>query len=496
MAKVLLAKPVGPLQYYDLEAPDLGLGYLATALKKEGHEIKIVDCIERGLTQDQLLKIVAKEKPDFFGFKIYTKDLNSVIESYRRVKQINPDIVTLAGGPFPSGAGPDALKMLHQVDYAFQGEAELGLPKFVSGMVQDGNKPPRSLLKNITGLVWRDSEEGDIKANDKQVVEDLDSLGYPDWEALEMKNFIAKNPPALIMKGNYLPIITGRGCPFKCTYCAGPAVTGNVTRHHSIPYMMNWLRYFIDTYGANHFSITDDNFLHERAFVRAFSKGIIDAGLKIHWEAGSNGIRLNQTDEETLQLMEQSGCYLVSVGIESGSARIIKAMKRSITLPHIIKSTWLIRKSTKIRINGFFIMGYPEETWEDLKATLKLALELPLDRADFFVYTPHPGTESYGTHYGPHVLTPTSIENFRYDSVSGVHPHLSARKLRLFRTYALLRFFLRPRLILDILMSLTSFVKVKRFIEFFRFAFFLKPRFKPRVAGLARSDEAPSTEGA
>ncbi len=487
MSHLLLAKPVAPLLYFDLEAPDVGLGYLATALKRAGHSVRIVDSLQRGLDQDGLLAAIARERPDAVGFKVYTKDLASVRESMRRIRALWPAMVTLAGGPFPSGAGADTLRYLPDCDYAFQGEAEEGLPMLAEALSRRDGAPGPAELAKIPGLIWRGPAA--TVANGRSLPEDLDALGYPDWEALQVRDYMDDRSPALVMRGNYLPVITGRGCPYRCTYCAGPLVTGQATRRHSLEYVLGWLEFFRDRYGARHFSITDDNFLQDRSFVVAFCRALLDRKLEVRWECGSNGIRLNQVDEELLRLMERSGCYLVSVGVESGSPRILAAMRRHLDLDEIRRTTALIRRVTRFRIIGFFILGYPEETLEEIHETVRLALELPLDRANLFIYTPHPGTEAFEKYVDPLIFETGKSEDFRYDSVSGVHPTIPSWRLRLIRTVALLRFHMRPRIVLSMLGELDSLAKLTRVVEFFRFAFFHLPRFRPRNASRGRLPE-------
>lgn len=478
MANIVLAKPVNGLQYYDVRCPDLGLGYLTTALKRAGHRVRLVDCISLGLTDEDFLQAVEEEKPDFVGFKIYTKDLNAARQGLQLVREAAPEATTLLGGPFPSGAGALTMEMFGPdlCDYAFQGEAELGLPQLVAHVLDSGGRKGRQdegVLETIPGLMWR-TGGGEVRANPKGQVEDLDELGYPDFDALEVEKYL-DGPYTLMQQGSYVPVMTGRGCPFKCTYCAGPLVTGKSTKHHSVGYVLGWFRHFIETYGVNHFSITDDNFLHERKFVRKLSQGILDSGLDVQWECTSNGIRLNQTDETTLRLMEDSGCYAVSVGVESGSPRILKAMRRAILLEDIVKATELIADVTRIKMNGFFILGYPEETEEDIQQTIDLACRLPLHRAAFFSFTPHPGTEAFRRFYEEELLQRKDTDMFKYDRISGVHPSISGKRLSFLILMATARFYLRPKHLLLILRSLDSRAKLKRLAVVARYLFIQMP---------------------
>jgi radical SAM superfamily enzyme YgiQ (UPF0313 family) len=229
------------------------------------------------------------------------------------------------------------------------------------------------------------------------------------------------------------------------------------------------MEYLMNNYGVREFNIADDNFTHNRKVVEEFCQGIISRGWKIHW-SGSTGIRLDSLDEKLLGLMKESGCYSFYVGIESGSQRILDLMKKRLKLEQIRRGVEMISKSG-ILVSGFFIIGYPGETREDILKTIEFAKSLPLFKAHFFHFTALPATEAYET-----LLNEGKIagpDDSMFMDVSYVPEGLTGKELKELLRKAYLDFYMRPSVLFRLLMRLSSPEQLKliskKMINYFSF---------------------------
>ena len=438
--KIVLMNPVR--ERSDHVAPDIGLGYLATWLRKEGHEVLILDANNLGFYFEQLRQEIASCKPDLVGIKLFTQDINSVRETLGMIKEINPGIITVVGGAHPSALPEHTLRTLPAADFAFKGEAEIGFPELVKCL-------PCKDLSEVPGLVWRDGDK--IRVNCQVFVQNLDELGMPAWDLIDPRNY-RDTAETFRMGFPAAPISITRGCPFPCTYCAGSTISGKPIRTRSIENVLEEMAYLIQNFGVKEFNIADDNFTHNRKVVEEFCRGIITKGWDIHW-SGSTGIRLDSLDEDILNLMKKSGCYSFYVGIESGSQRVLDLMKKRLSLGQIRKGVEMISESG-ILVSGFFIIGYPGETREEILETIAFARSLPLFKAHFFHFTALPATEAYeqllreGKIKGP--------DDSMFMDVSYVPEGLTAKELKLLLRKAYLDFYLRPGVLFKLLRRLGS----------------------------------------
>ena len=239
-------------------------------------------------------------------------------------------------------------------------------------------------------MIWRES--GEIKINPPVFPENLDSLGSPDWNLINPCNYPFQT--SYLTKSKFVaPLIMTRGCPYQCTFCSCRSVTGHRIRSHSVPYIIEEIKFLKSNFGIKEICFIDDNFLVLRHLVIDLCEQIIKQKLDIKWSCF--GIRLDLVDKDILSLMEKSGCYLLTVGIESGSQRILDHMKKNLTLDLIKEKITLINTITNIKIIGNFILGYPMEIEEDVYKTIRLAKILPLYGANFFPFHPTPGTEIF-----------------------------------------------------------------------------------------------------
>lgn len=435
--RILLVKPYNLSDHIQ---PSLGLGYLATACRSRQHDVTILDCLKEGIKINNLLRRIKDLKPDVVGFQCYTFDLKFIKDSLEGCKNLRKDIVTLIGGPHPSAVPRQSFEYFKDsLDFIFVGEAERGLPLLLEKLE---NKLSIDFAE-IPGLVWTDG--GNIRMNPQVFIEDLDSLGMPAWDLIQPEDYPESQHGAFFNKFPIAPIMATRGCPFSCAFCAGHVVRGKKIRKHSVDFMLKQITYLYTAHKIREFHIVDDNFTFDNNYTKDFLRRLIGLNLDISL-ATPNGVHIGTLDEELLRLMKASGMYLVSVGIESGSDKILSLMKKTTTIKEIREKVKLIR-SVGLEIAGFFMMGFPGETKEDIMKTIRFSLELDLIRANYFTFLPFPGTSSYNELALKGELKNINWQRFYFMNAPYVPKGMTRRQLRNYQRSAFLRFYIRPRIL-------------------------------------------------
>jgi radical SAM superfamily enzyme YgiQ (UPF0313 family) len=457
--KVLLVKPYNLTDHIQ---PSLGLGYLASSVRGD-YDVEILDCVKNRIKHSGFSEILRKKRPDLVGIQCYTYDLYNVEGLLKQCKARG--IKTVLGGPHPSAVPGETMDFFGKsLDYLFQGEAEFGFKKLLDRL----NRPPATELRDIPGLAWR--ENGEVLVNDKRFLDDLDSLGMPAWDLIKPQEYPQAQHGAFFKKFPIAPVMITRGCPFSCTFCAGNLISGRRLRKRSSQNVLEEIKALYKDYGIREFHIVDDNFTLDRSFVKEFLSGLKKLNLDISWSV-PNGIRMDALDDEILKAMKETGLYLISLGIESGSDRILGLMKKRITVEKIRESVRRIRKHD-IDIAGFFILGFPGEALDDIKKTIRFSLELDLIRANFFTYLPFPGTESFNNLKREGKLDRVDPNRFYFMNAAFTPEGISKDTLKSLQRKAFLKFFLRPKILLKNIMQIKSFSHFKfLFGRFIRWMF-------------------------
>ena len=434
-----------PYQKTDEIQPPLGLGYLATTIR-DRHDVKIMDGIKLKMTIEQFREEIINGNYDVIGIQCYTWDKPLVKKMIAIIREVNPKIIIVIGGPHPS-SDPESIYSYFGADFGIKGEAEIGF-----SLLMDFIANKKIPLNSIPGLIW--AEGNKIVVNAQRFVENLDDLKHPSWDLLGVDSYPVAPHGAFFKRKPTAPIFATRGCPYQCTFCAGIMVSGRKIRFRSVKNFVDEIEMLHKDYGINEIHIEDDNFSIRREFVVDFCNELIKRNIDITWTC-PNGVRLDTLDKELLDLMKKSGLYSVSVGIESGSDRILKDMKKSLTKADIQEKVGLISKAG-LDVIGFFILGYPGETIEDINDTIDFACSLPLKRASFMTFKPFPGTSATEKIKGELNVDGLDWEKFALNTVAYSPKNISSEQLKKLRHKALMRFYLRPKIVYDFLRDIKS----------------------------------------
>jgi len=376
--------------------PDLGLGYIASSLNREGHDVHVMDW-NMGYVEESLRGWLRENCPDLIGIKIFTKDVGAAKRTISLVRETLPDGIIVIGGPHPSAVDPlELMEDFAYCDFAIKGEAEISLPSLLSAVARswENNKKgclTKEMAVTVPGLVWRNKEK--VFSNPIAFVYDLDNIDFPCWEMLDPNNYDVDMLGSAIKEGNTAPIITTRGCPGMCNFCSAFNVNGRIIRTRSPENVLKEMLLLYNKYDVNKFMFQDNCFTSIKENLIRLCELIIEEGMEIEWDCVSYE-RLDNLTDETLSLMYRAGCRMIHMGVESGSPNVRRVMNKSGSLEEITEKVRIIQRNS-IKVCAFFMIGFPEETKQEMKKTIKYAFFLGAELVMFTICFPLPGTQVY-----------------------------------------------------------------------------------------------------
>jgi radical SAM superfamily enzyme YgiQ (UPF0313 family) len=358
--------------------PPLGLMYIAGYLRERSqHRPEILDCQVEEIKYEKLGEEIKKRNPAVVGITAMTFTLIDVIKTAEIVKKTNPNIKVILGGPHVN-IYPEETMETKVIDFIVFGEGEEPMKELLD------NINDTQALYGVKGIVFRDGEKI-INTGQRELIKDLDSMPFPARDLTPYKKYssvLAQKPPVTTM-------FTSRGCPYKCLFCDRPHL-GKVFRSHSAKYVIDEMKE-CKKLGINEIMIYDDTFTIDRQRVVDICNMLIEEKIDILWDVRA---RVNTVDEELLKLLAKAGCKRIHYGVEAGTEKILNVLRKGITLGMAEKAFYLTKKAG-IQTLGYFMIGSPEETLEDIEATKKFIKKISPDYIHVTVTTPFPATELY-----------------------------------------------------------------------------------------------------
>jgi len=398
-------------------------GILTAVLRKNGFKVNHIDANVNDYTEDELYEEVSKKAGKVVGISALSVEYrDSVHKTFGIIKSARPYAKTVFGGVYPS-ISPEVAKKDENVDFIVISEGEKRLLQLMNCL--KNNQP----FDDIDGLHYRVGKEW--KYNLRKItgnVSNLDDLPFPDysdystgklfnWSQKYTQNFQFRKLPMTIL-------MTSRGCVYKCTYCgagkAGNPINDGIKRR-TPNNVLDEIKYLVKEHGIREIIFVDDSLLVPTDRIISILKGITklrEEGTDLIWK--SNNLDLRHIplpgrvkhpggDDDLLHWMKQSGCYQISISLESGSPETFKRMKRPTNLVHAVQRLEEIRRYGFEEVVSNFIIGMPGDTWNDILTTFEFADKMVnrdklLDYALFSIATPLPGTEMFETAMNMNVL--------------------------------------------------------------------------------------------
>lgn len=449
---------VSPLAKQPIKYPYTGLAYLATYIRDLVDDVDIFIPGNED-NEDTFVTRLQKSRPDVVGISIFTLAFSAARKTAKLIKNFDKDIIVIGGGPHPSGDPAGTLKSIEEIDFVFKGEAEIGLREFVR-LFKEGKVPgDHDQLSRIPGLVWR--QESSIISNDATFVQDLESIGFPAYDLMPPDQFIGSTGSGFMKSKHIGFICASRGCPRQCTFCAGHVVNGRRHRKRDPQQVVEEMKLLYGKYAVREIQFTDPDMSLDRVYLKTICEMMIDERVKLHWSCGAHATSI---DEDLLRLMKKSGCYMVRVGVEAGSERISKLIKKGIDFEQIEKVTKSIRRNG-IHTHGFFMLGLPTETLEEMKETIELSRELDLDSASFSIFQPLPGSEIYEQHVKSNPQYQLNWDNFDFFRDAGFRYALPFNDMKKLQRKAYLGFYIRRKMVFRTAMKFLGVAKLATLIK-------------------------------
>lgn len=426
--------------------PPLGLMYLASYLQKKSiHEIKLSDSQLEKNTQEDVRRLVNEYQPDVLGITVMTFTLVDVVELIKGIKEDNSRIKIVLGGPHVH-LYPEETANLFGVDYIVLGEGEMAFKDLLDNLDQ----PEK--LREVKGLVFKDANGQIVNTGPRTLLSDLDQLPFPARQLLPYEKYrssLGKQFPVTTM-------FTSRGCPYRCLFCDRPHL-GTAFRPRSAKNVVDEMQECANL-GIKEIFMYDDTFGISRPRVLEITREIKARGIKISWDIRT---RVNTVDEEILRELKSAGCERIHYGVEAGTQRILDVLRKGIDLQMVRKAFKLTRQAG-IQTLGYFMIGSPTETREDILATIKLAKQLRPDFAHFTITTPYPGTDLYKMGLEKGILPNDYWREFAKNPTRDFKPLIWEENLKQAELVELLKqayrsFYLRPVYIFDRLRKVSSF---------------------------------------
>lgn len=445
--RVLLINP--PYKESTYTSPPLGLAYIASVLRRSGHEPSILDCPALRLDYGDIARAVRDFRPGLVGITAMTPVIREAIESAKAVKSAS-DVPIVLGGPHASIMPGETLKNVKEIDFIARGEGEMIIRDLVNTLDRGGG------IDRVKGLSFRMGTR--IRHNPAMpLINDLDSLPFPARDLLPMGRYRQH----IGHPSSFATMVTTRGCPYSCTFCT-KAVFGHIYRARSPENMMGEIEQILDRYRVKEIVFYDDTFTVNRKRVLDFCRLMRERGIRVKWKCEA---RVNLVDQELLSAMAGAGCYVIAYGVESGNPELLKAISKGFTREQVVRA-FNMTKNVGIETLGYFMIGIPGETRETIKETLDFALKLDPDYAQFSIATPYPKTELYAQAKKKCLLEKTDWKSYSYfgDSATPVMrtEELSTEDLKEELKKVTKSFYLRRRYVLRKLFRMRNFHELKR----------------------------------
>lgn len=425
--------------------PPLGIAYIAAYLRLHGHECRIID----GIAQPKFLDEVSRDAAgyDVIGITVVTAYVLRTIELLRRLKE-NPHCPPLVvGGPHVT-ALPESL-LDCGADFAVVGEGEETTLELVNWLSGSRDRPE---LHGIQGLVYRNSNET-ISTGHRPLIANLDEIPMPARDLLPMKLYGGSIARASAQPSHSL--LASRGCPGACSFCSKKTF-GQEVRYFTPSRVVDEFMLLVRDYGARDVAVMDDNFLSREDYVSEICELLRKKGFNATFSVEA---RVDNVTEHLLRNLKASGCTYIAYGFESGSQRILDHINKRETLDEM-RRVVALTKQTGLRIRGYFMLGFPSETAEEMEQTIRFAMELDVDVASFTLLVPFPGTGDYlraqksGT-FDPEYFYKSILPEFNFPKEPVYVPAgLTADELLRIHRRAYNRYYFRPGPILRRLASI------------------------------------------
>lgn len=384
-------------------SPPIGLAYLAGTLTAAGHQITAVDAVGSAIRNYFRIpgipevigigllpaEIVLRIPPaaQLIGIScMFSTEWPLAKEVIHECRKKFPHAVIVAGGEHVTACPEYSMSDCLELDYCVLGEGEEILMNLIAA-IESVQGPEK-----VAGIAYR--REGQILITPRQErIREIDQIPQPEWRYFPLEEYIRSGAMPGVNIGRTMPMLASRGCPYECTFCSNPVMWGRLWRARDPELLLNEMKRWSREYGVTNFDFYDLTAIVRKDWLVRMSQLIIASGLAITWQLPL-GTRSEALDKEAVEWLFRSGCRNLNYAPESGSERVITAIKKKFN-KKAMKSSIHAAVSAGLKSKANFILGFPGETWKDVVRSYQYALQLAwagLQDVSFFVFSPYPGS--------------------------------------------------------------------------------------------------------
>ncbi len=410
--------------------PPITLATAAAMLEEKGHDVAILDCPAQIISVDDLLERTSRGTFDVIAWATGTTSIQSDLALAPAFKKISSDVCTAVFGTHVTTLAEKTLRESDGLDCVMRNEPEETLVALVECLRNNNT------IESVKGISFRDQAGNVVHNSPRGYMPDLDSLPFPAWHLVDLNRY--RLP---LIGEKYVILLPVRGCPYACSFCTTGTYYGKKLRRRSVSRMMDEIETIVSRFGISNFFIWADTFTADRDYVMRFCEEIGRRNIDMKWTCNS---RVDTVDQELLKAMSRAGCWMISYGIESGSQKVLDEMKKGITLNQSEMAVKMAKRAG-ILVAGHFVLGFPEGNEDTIKETIKFAMKLNPNVAQFYCAVPFPGSSLYDEASDKGWITGKGFEEFSQNNAVMDLPGLSPSVVNRYRKRGYLKFYLSLR---------------------------------------------------
>jgi len=424
-----------------ITSPPLGLAYIASMLR-QNHEVKIIDSSILNYTIGDVERELRSFNPDVVGVTSVTPSIYEAYKVAETAKKVREDCTVILGGPHATFMPRQTMEECEYIDIIVRGEGEETTRELIENI--EKGVP----LNKVMEITFR-KENGIIDTEPRPFIKNIDDIPFPSRDLLPMHLYKFNGV-------KYTTMLTSRGCPFGCSFCSSSRLFGGYWRGRSPENVLEEIKTVYGEYGIRNIEFMDDTFTLDQKRAEKICDGIIEQGWDISWGASS---RVDTLSKELAEKMKKAGCWIIFLGIESGSQKILDTIGKRITLEQAKKAVEIL-KDAGIQVLGSFIIGFMQDTKETIKETIKFAKSLNLDYAEFSILTPYPGTPIFDYAKKNNMLLTEDWSKYTATEPIVKIEGISEKEVKALFQKAYITFYLRPKIVMKWLRNKQfSFIK-------------------------------------
>lgn len=439
--------------------PPMGMFSIYSYLKSKGREVRFIDTQFGEFGEDEIRGLLASDKNiRTVGIPVFT---NTAFHSFRTAKlckEANPAVKVVLGGVHATAMPERSLRECPSADYVVLGEGELTMDELV-GRIEAGRP-----AGDVQGVAYM--QVGRYVQNEcRPLIKDLDSLPLTAYEDIDLSRYVP-HPTQYKVLPNF-PMLTQRGCPYKCTFCDASLVHGKQVRQFSVDRIISELELLVGKHGAKGIYFQDSTFTMKKEWAAQLFEKMIAKGFRLQWACNT---RVDRVDPELLKLMKRAGCWMINYGIESANQQSLDMLKKGTTVEQAVKAVADTKKAG-IDLTCNFILCLPGEDAAMVENTIRFSKQLFADMSLFWLPVPYPGSElaeicrregglREGAKWEDYI-------SFDFDNPVYVNPLIGAAGMREYYRKAYRSYYMNPRYILKALWKLRTLDGIRRYFRGF-----------------------------